>query len=67
MESIAQLYGIRYKSLMSKNRMPKNAKTVVGVKLHLKSTASLAERPQFILENSNRGHAYLFEDDPTVK
>lgn len=66
MESIAQEYGLRLKSLYAKNRMPKGSTTVAGQRLFLKETASLAERPKFRLPNSDRKHAFLFEDDPTV-
>jgi len=66
MASIAQEYGLRLKSLYAKNRMPKGSTTVAGQRLFLKETASLSERPKFRLPNSNRNHAFLFEDDPTV-
>lgn len=67
MADVAQLYGVRLKSLMAKNRMPNGAVTVPGAKLFLKDTAGLDERPQFKLPNSKRQHAFLFEDDPTVE
>ena len=67
MEDIAQLYGVRLKSLMAKNRMPRGSVTVAGARLFLKDTAGLDERPQFQLPNSKRKHKFLFEDDPTVE
>ena len=67
MESIAQLYGMRLKSLYSKNRMPKNSSTFPGAKLSIRKTVSLNERPKFILMNSSKRHKLLFEDDDTVK
>ncbi len=63
MESIAQLYGIRVKSLYAKNRMPKGSKTIPGVKLSLAKSVSLSERPRFDLGNSTRKHKFLFEDE----
>ncbi len=63
MESIAQLYGIRVKSLYAKNRMPKGSKTIPGVKLSLAKSVSLSERPRFDLGNSARRHKFLFEDE----
>lgn len=67
MESIAQLYGIRLKSLFAKNRMPSGSKTVVGQKLHLSKTSSVKERPKFTLEGSKRKHKFLFEEDESIK
>lgn len=67
MESIAQLYGMRLKSLYAKNRMPKNSVTFPGVKLSIRKTVSLDERPQFKMLNSSRRHKLLFEDDDSVQ
>ena len=67
MESIAQLYGIRLKSLYAKNRMPKNSLTMEGVKLSIRKTVSLDERPKFLLNNPSRRHKFLFEGDEVVK
>ena len=67
MESIAQLYGMRIKSLYAKNRMPKNSATFPGAKLSIRKTVSLNERPKFILMNSSKRHKLLFEDDDSVK
>jgi len=63
MESIAQLYGLRIKSLYAKNRMPKNSKTIVGAKLSIAKSVSLSERPKFELNNSKRKHKFLFESE----
>ena len=63
MESIAQLYGLRVKSLYAKNRMPKASKTIPGVKLSLAKSVSLNERPKFILPDSKRKHKFLFEEE----
>lgn len=62
MESISQLYGLRVKSLYAKNRMPKGSKTMPGVKLSLRKSVSLSERPKFELVNRNRKHKFLFEE-----
>lgn len=67
MESIAQMYGLRLKSLYAKNRMPKNSTTMEGVILSIRRTVGLDERPKFILENSTRKHKLLFENDDSVK
>jgi len=66
MESIAQLYGLRLKSLYAKNRMPKGSFTFPGVKLSIRKTVSLDERPKFKSNDTSRGHLYLFEDDQSV-
>lgn len=63
MESIAQLYGLRLKSLYAKNRMPKGSKTIAGTKLSISKSVSLSERPRFELADSNRKHKFLFEDE----
>ena len=63
MESIAQKYGVRVKSLYAKNRMPKGSKTVAGVKLSISKSVSLSERPRFELANSKRKHKFLFENE----
>ena len=67
MESIAQLYGLRVKSLYAKNRMPKKSSTFAGVRLSIRKTVGLDERPRFRLEESSRQHNLLFENDDTVK
>jgi len=67
MESIAQLYGLRLKSLYAKNRMPKNSATFPGVKLSIRKTVGLDERPKFKLPNSSKKHKLLFEDDDSIK
>lgn len=67
MESIAQLYGLRVKSLYAKNRMPKNSYTFEGVKLSIRKTIGLDERPQFKSHDSSKRHKLLFEDDDSVK
>lgn len=67
MESIAQLYGIRVKSLYAKNRMPKNSMTFEGVKLSIRKTVGLDERPKFKSLNVSRKHKLLFEDDDSIK
>ncbi len=67
MESIAQLYGLRVKSLYAKNRMPKNSITYEGVKLSIRKTVGLDERPRFKLLDSSKKHKLLFEDDDSVK
>lgn len=66
MESIAQLYGMRLKSLYAKNRMPKDSKTIVGVKLSISRSVSLSERPRFNLANSKRKHKFLFEGEENM-
>lgn len=63
MESIAQLYGLRVKSLYAKNRMPKASKTIPGVKLSLTKSVSLSKRPKFDLSDSKRKHKFLFEEE----
>lgn len=63
MESIAQLYGLRLKSLYAKNRMPKGSKTIAGTKLSISKSVNLSERPRFELADSNRKHKFLFEDE----
>ena len=65
MESIAQLYGLRVKSLYAKNRMPKASTTMSGVKLSISKSVSLSERPRFKLSNSQRKHKFLFEEETT--
>lgn len=67
MESIAQLYGLRVKSLYAKNRMPKNSTTFAGVKLSIRKTVGLDERPQFKSSETTRKHKFLFTDDDSVK
>ena len=67
MESIAQLYGLRVKSLYAKNRMPKNSTTFEGVKLSIRKTVGLNERPQFKMEDSSRKHKLLFVDDDSLE
>ena len=67
MESIAQLYGIRVKSLFAKNRMPKQSSTFEGVKLSIRKTVGLDERPQFKSSQSTKRHTLLFQDDDSVK
>ena len=63
MESIAQLYGLRIKSLYAKNRMPKASRTMPGVKLSISKSVSLSERPKFELANDKRKHKFLFEEE----
>ena len=63
MQSIAQLYGLRIKSLYAKNRMPKASKTLPGVKLSISKSVSLSERPKFELSDGRRKHKFLFEDE----
>ncbi|MEM9548117.1 MAG: glucosaminidase domain-containing protein [Bacteroidota bacterium] len=67
MESIAQMYGLRLKSLYAKNRMPKNSSTFPGVKLSIRKTVGLDERPKFKMLNSSKKHKLLFEDDDSIK
>jgi len=67
MESIAQLYGIRLKSLYAKNRMPKNSTTFEGVKLSIRKTVGLDERPQFMSQDTSKKHKLLFVNDDSVK
>lgn len=67
MESIAQLYGLRVKSLYAKNRMPKNSCTFKGVKLSIRKTVGLDERPQFKSTDRLKKHKLLFENDDSVK
>ena len=67
MESIAQLYGLRVKSLYAKNRMPKNSSTFEGITLSIRKTVSLDERPKFKSTDSNRKHKLLFEDDDSIQ
>jgi LysM repeat protein len=67
MQSIAQLYGIRVKSLYAKNRMPKASKTIKGVKLSISKSVSLSERPRFVLASSDRKHKFLFEEEKAKK
>jgi len=67
MESIAQQYGLRVKSLYAKNRMPKNSTTFEGVKLSIRKTVGLDERPQFKSLDTSRKHKLLFADDDSVK
>ncbi|MEE9437672.1 MAG: glucosaminidase domain-containing protein [Saprospiraceae bacterium] len=67
MQSIAQKYGIRLKSLYAKNRMPKNSETFPNVHLSLKRTVSLNKRPRFKLPNSKRKHNFLFEDQQVIQ
>jgi len=67
MESIAQMYGLRIKSLYAKNRMPKNSLTFAGVKLSIRKTVGLDERPKFKSLDSSKKHKLLFEDDDSVK
>lgn len=67
MESIAQLYGMRVKSLYAKNRMPKNSATFEGVILSIRKTVSLDERPKFKSTDNLRKHKLLFEDDDSIK
>ncbi len=67
MESIAQLYGLRVKSLYAKNRMPKNSYTFKGVNLSIRKTVGLDERPQFKSSDSSKKHKLLFENDDSVK
>ncbi|MDF1694732.1 MAG: glucosaminidase domain-containing protein [Saprospiraceae bacterium] len=67
MESISQMYGIRLKSLYAKNRMPKDSYTFEGVKLSIRKTVSLDERPKFKSNNPSRRHKLLFEEDETLR
>ncbi len=67
MQSIAQLYGLRVKSLYAKNRMPKASKTFQGVKLSISKSVSLSERPRFLLASSERKHKFLFEEEKAKK
>jgi LysM repeat protein len=65
MQSIAQLYGLRVKSLYAKNRMPKASTTFPGVKLSISKSVSLSKRPKFELSNGKRKHKFLFEEEST--
>ncbi|MFT4535877.1 MAG: hypothetical protein ACJA1A_003599 [Saprospiraceae bacterium] len=67
MQSIAQLYGLRIKSLYAKNRMPSLSKTLPGVKLSISKSVSLSERPKFELANAKRKHKFLFEEEKKQK
>ncbi len=69
MASIAHQYGLKLKSLYSKNRMPKGAEPVVGEKLNLYRQVGSSNRPKFInlFENNNENGDLLFLDDPDLK
>lgn len=59
LEEIAQMYGIRIKSLRAKNLIPKDAEILVGETLYLKKSVKRKNRPKFRL-NNNRKHAFVF-------
>lgn len=57
--SIAQMYGMRIKSLRAKNLMPKGSEVVVGEVLSLKKRVKNSNRPKFKKEGMSRRHAFL--------
>jgi len=69
MASIAHRYGIKLKSLYTKNRMPEGAEPVVGEKLNLYRQISVSKKPKYIDEFGNDGSEgeLLFLDDPDLK
>ena len=69
MAFIAHQYGIKLKSLYSKNRIPEGAEPVVGEKLNLYRQVSSSRRPKFIDQfghDSSEGEL-LFLDDPDLR
>jgi len=67
MASIAQKYGIRLRSLYSKNRMPNDSETYPGVKLSIKKTVSLSKRPKYITPENVDDSEFLFSNDDTIR
>ena len=69
MASIAHRYGVKLKSLYSKNRMPKGAEPAVGEKINLYRQVGISNRPKFIDEfgNDSNDGELLFLDDPDLK
>lgn len=69
MASIAHRYGIKLKSLYSKNRMPEGAEPVVGEKLNLYRQVSGSKKPKYIDEfgNDSSDGELLFLDDPKLR
>ena len=69
MVSIAHQYGVKLKSLYSKNRMPKDSEPVIGEKLNLYRQVGMSNRPIFIdkFGNDSSDGELLFLDDPELK
>ena len=69
MASIAHQYGVKLKSLYSKNRIPKDAEPVIGEKLNLCRQVGISNRPKFIdkFGNNSSDGELLFLDDPDLK
>lgn len=69
MASIAHQYGVKLKSLYTKNRMPEGTEPVAGEKLNLYRQVSMSRRPKFIDEfgNDTSSLELLFLDDPNLR
>ena len=69
MASIAHQYGLKLKSLYTKNRMPIGSEPLVGEKLNLYRQVSASNRPKYIDEfgNGMNDEKLLFLDDPDIK
>ena len=69
MVSIAHQYGVKLKSLYSKNRIPKDSQPVIGENLNLYRQVGMSNRPKFFNEygNDSSDGELLFLDDPELK
>lgn len=69
MASIAHQYGLKLKSLYSKNRMPEGTEPLVGEKLNLFRQVSSSKKPKYIDEfgNDSSDGELLFLDDPDLR
>ena len=69
MASIAHQYGLKLKSLYSKNRMPSGAEPVVGEKINLYRQVGASNKPKFIDEfgKDSSDKELLFLDDPDLR
>lgn len=70
MQSIAQLYGIRLRSLYALNRMPRKSIIKVGETLSLHDRVSLENRPNYTRIRSRQKQEeddLLFANDPSVR
>ncbi len=69
MASIAHQYGLKLKSLYSKNRMPEGAEPMAGEKLNLFRQVSSSRKPKYIDEfgNDSSDGELLFLDDPKLR
>lgn len=69
MASIAHQYGMKLKSLYTKNRIPIGAEPVAGEKLNLYRQVGVSNRPEYIDQfgNDSGDGELLFLDDPDLR